>query len=78
MGGNTANSGACAWQYLVIEAATHVKAPLGHQDNLEEIAQRCTALGAQGWELVSVVPVAAGNAATRELRLFFKRPMLAR
>jgi hypothetical protein len=61
----------------VVDAATHVKPLLGqHRNEAAAIEQRCNELGAQGWELVSAVPVAAGNAATRELRLFFKRPVL--
>jgi hypothetical protein len=77
MQGKATNPGACAWQYLVIEAATHVKVPLRQHNDTVVIAQRCNELGAQGWELVSVVPLAAGNAATCELRLFFKRPLPA-
>jgi hypothetical protein len=54
------------WEYLV------------EQDGVgaQELQQRCNALGCQGWELVSVIPVsrpvlASGH--TTGVRLFFKR-----
>ncbi len=55
-----------AWEYFVLEHETGGRPDLGW---------KCNELGAQGWELVAAVPVAASlnGGATTSLRLFFKK-----
>ena len=76
MSGNANNpgTGASVWQYTVIDSMTRSQDKLGQRrDELAAMQQRCNEMGAQGWELVSVVSVAAHYGATTDLRLFFKR-----
>jgi hypothetical protein len=64
---NTAVCGSAeAWQYLILEHET---------GGPRELARRCNELGADGWELVTAVPVAASlnGGATTSVRLFFKK-----
>jgi hypothetical protein len=59
------------WQYLVEDCAVHTSQA---RNEVAALEQRCTELGLQGWELVSVAPLARSYGATHALRLFFKRP----
>ena len=55
-----------AWQYLVLE---HEKG------GPAELARRCNELGAEGWELVTAIPMARSlsGGVTTSVRLFFKK-----
>jgi hypothetical protein len=70
MSGNGAvGSRVQVWQYLVLE---HEKG------GPSELARRCNELGAEGWELVTAIPMARSlnGGATTCVRLFFKKPRL--
>ena len=65
------------WEYLALEVGVSLQ-PTAEQRRAELAAleQRCNELGAQGWELVGMAPLASilgGGGLTSELRLLFKR-----
>jgi len=65
------------WQYLIVEDRVQAQPkPEQRHAEADALARRCGELGAQGWELVSVAPLArtlGGDGLTTEVRLFFKR-----
>src|SRR5260370_42092054 len=65
------------WQYLVLEYSVSLQ-PKAEQRRAELAALelRCNELGAQGWELASMAPLACtlgGGGLTSQVRLIFKR-----
>ena len=65
------------WEYLVLEVGVKLQ-PTTEQRRAELAAleQRCNELGAQGWELAGMAPLAStvgGGGLTSQLRLLFKR-----
>ncbi len=61
-------AGGPEWQYCVIN---------GRSLNAQDLDRQCNGLGAQGWELVAVIPVSrhlfSDSSNTSGVRLFFKR-----
>jgi hypothetical protein len=56
------------WQYRVEK---------GQSLEAKDLDRQCNELGAQGWELTAVIPIArhqfGGNGETSSIRLFFRR-----
>lgn len=61
-------AGGPEWQYCVIN---------GKSLDAQELDRQCNGLGAQGWELVAVIPVSrhlfSDSSNTSGVRMFFKR-----
>jgi len=69
------------WQYYVMTLSLHSKGlrtmdwKCGQADGLQAIQDVTNELGADGWELVGVMPVALGyEGSTTGAHLWFKRP----
>lgn len=62
------------WQYatLKIDVDRYI---LGPDIDVKEIGTHLNGFGGQGWELVSMIDVNAGEGRTTELVAVFKRPM---
>jgi hypothetical protein len=72
------------WEYKTISRVIDAKSDdfvwKGNPADARGVAEMLTALGQEGWELVSVLPVSnwVGNAAagrTTQIQFFFKRPV---